>query len=141
MELVPLLCLSLLTLSGSTFADENGAVLVAVEEKSDAILPCSFSSKKNITSMVFDWKKDGHMEVFLYDSGTHYNNGRAGQDEQFKGRVFHFKDELKNGNASIKITNTKMADNGSYTCIFPNQQTSQVTLFVGPDSERFVLTS
>lgn len=107
------------------------SVLVAVEEGSDAILPCSLSTKENIDEKVFDWKKEGQKEVFLYASGSYYGNGRTGQDEQFKGRVFHFEDELKNGNASIKIKNTKMADNGSYTCIFPGQQTSHVTLFVG----------
>lgn len=86
--------------------------------------------------MVFDWKKrgqkgEGQKEVFLYAAGVHYNNGRAGQDEQFKRRVFHFEEELKFGNASIKVHKTKMADSGNYTCTFPNKQTSHITLVVG----------
>ena len=88
--------------------------------------------------MLFDWRKngqkDGQKEVFLYDDGEHYNNGRQGQDEQFKGRVSHFQDQLMNGNASIKIQNTKMADSGSYSCDFPHLQPSQtfyIELVVG----------
>ncbi|XP_018546002.2 butyrophilin subfamily 2 member A1 isoform X1 [Lates calcarifer] len=143
MELLPLVCLCLLTWSGTTFADGNGpgVVTVAVAEGSEAVLPCSLSTRQNIEQKVFDWKKDVKKEVFLYAAGQHYNKGRTGQDEQFKGRVFHFEDELKNGNASIKIHNTKMADSGSYTCTFPNtaEPESHVKLVVDPDPERFIL--
>ncbi|XP_045898877.1 V-set domain-containing T-cell activation inhibitor 1-like [Micropterus dolomieu] len=99
---------------------------VVVEEGSDAILPCSLSNKENAESELFDWKKDGQKEVFFYDGGIHYNNGRIGQDEQFKGRVSHFQDELKYGNASIIIRNTKVTDRGDYTCIFPHLQPRQI---------------
>ncbi|XP_039971744.1 butyrophilin subfamily 2 member A2-like [Xiphias gladius] len=144
MELLPLACLCLLSWSGPTSADEGGPSLttVAVAEGSDAILPCSFRTKENIEQMVFDWKKDGQ-EVFLYDAGKHYNQGRTGQDEQFKGRVFHFEEELKHGNASIKVHKTKMADNGSYTCNFPKTNPKfeyHITLVVGAAPEPSVTT-
>ncbi|XP_067442325.1 hemicentin-1-like [Thunnus thynnus] len=139
MELLPLVCVSLLTWSGTTFADENG-VSVAVKEGGAAILPCSLSTKENIEKMVFDWKKDGQKEVFFYDAGSHYNKGRSGQDEQFKGRVFHFENDLKYGNASIKVQNTKMADNGTYTCNFPGKQMSYITLFVGAAPKPYITT-
>uniref|UniRef100_A0A672ZFT5 Ig-like domain-containing protein n=1 Tax=Sphaeramia orbicularis TaxID=375764 RepID=A0A672ZFT5_9TELE len=84
--------------------------------------------------MTFDWKKDGDdKEVFCYVKGDHYNNGRSGQSRPFKGRVSHFQDELKFGNASIKIRNTKLADSGNYTCIFPDKQKSHITLYVVPE--------
>ena len=105
-----------------------------VEEGTDAVLPCTPSTKENIVAKVFDWKKDGQKEVFFYDSGIHYNNGRGGQDLQFKGRVSHFQDQLMNGNASIKIQNTKVTDSGIYSCIFPLLQPSQtfyIELVVG----------
>uniref|UniRef100_A0A8D0CY42 Ig-like domain-containing protein n=1 Tax=Sander lucioperca TaxID=283035 RepID=A0A8D0CY42_SANLU len=105
----------------------------------DVVLPCSLSTKENITSKLFDWRKDaqkddGLKEVFLYDSGIHYNNGRGGQSEEFKGRVSHFPDELKHGNASIIIRNTKISDSGEYTCYFPRlrpPQTFYIELVVG----------
>ncbi|XP_045931522.1 butyrophilin-like protein 10 isoform X3 [Micropterus dolomieu] len=120
----------LLTVSGITpgHMDTNGSgdVRVVVKEGSDAILPCSLSTKENVEFEVFDWKKDGPKEVFFYDGGLHYNNGRPGQDQQFKGRVSHFQEELKYGNASIIIRNTKVTDRGDYTCDFPHLQPRQI---------------
>ncbi|XP_051251077.1 butyrophilin subfamily 2 member A2-like [Dicentrarchus labrax] len=123
-----LMSLCLCLLSAIIVGDGNGpaVVRVIVEEGSDVILPCSLGSKENIVDKRFDWIKDGQKEVFLYDSGDHYNNGLSGQDEQFKGRVSHFSDQLKNGNASIKIRNTKISDSGKYTCHFPRLQPSQI---------------
>ncbi|XP_033483600.2 butyrophilin-like protein 1 [Epinephelus lanceolatus] len=124
-----LLCFCLLCFTGKTLYDEKGpaAIKVLVSEGSDVTLPCSLSTKENIEQKLFDWRKhDGMMGVFMYDKGLHHNNGGSGQDEQFKGRVFHFQDELKHGNASIIIRNTKMADSGDYTCFFPLLQTPQI---------------
>ncbi|XP_030274863.1 butyrophilin subfamily 2 member A2-like [Sparus aurata] len=55
--------------------------------------------------------------------------------KQFKGRVSFFYNQLQNGNASIKITRTKMADSGIYRCDFPHLQPSQtfyIELVVDP---------
>ncbi|XP_037634726.1 putative butyrophilin subfamily 2 member A3 [Sebastes umbrosus] len=125
------LCCCLLS-AGITLADERGVVKVVAAEGSDVILPCSLSTKENIQSKLFDWTKDGQQderEVFLYDAGIHYNNGRGGQSETFKGRVSHFQDQLKYGNASIIIRNTRVTDRGNYKCHFPRLEPSQ-TLYV-----------
>uniref|UniRef100_A0A671UJW3 B30.2/SPRY domain-containing protein n=1 Tax=Sparus aurata TaxID=8175 RepID=A0A671UJW3_SPAAU len=107
----------------------SGVNKVFVKEHDDAVLPCSLSTRENLVGMLFDWRKngqkDGQKEVFLYDAGNHYNNGRQGQDKQFKGRVSHFQGQLMNGNASIKIQNAKMADSGIYSCDFPKLQPGQ----------------
>ncbi|XP_074546262.1 CD276 antigen homolog isoform X2 [Halichoeres trimaculatus] len=136
MKLLPLVCLCLVTRSGSTFTDENGPVVVT--EDSDVVLPCSLSSKENLESALFDWKKDlekGKEErVFMYNAGLYSGRDFDDQDKQFKGRVSFFQEELKNGNSSIKITKTKVSDSGTYTCIFPNLQHSpkfSVQLVVG----------
>ncbi|XP_070758640.1 butyrophilin subfamily 2 member A2-like isoform X1 [Enoplosus armatus] len=142
MKLLPLACLCLLTRSGTTFAGGNGPEVIDVEEGRDAMLPCSLSPKEDIQFKVFDWKKDGQNQVFMYEAGILKNDGRTGQDEQFKGRVSYFHDELKNGNASIIIRNTKMADSGIYTCTFSLLQPSQMfhlQLAVAPDPERIIL--
>ncbi|XP_070693776.1 butyrophilin-like protein 1 [Pempheris klunzingeri] len=120
MQLLPVACLCLL--SCSAVADGNGSeVTRVVKEDGDALLPCSLSTEQNIQSELFDWKKDGR-NVFLYDAADEYNSGRSGQDVQFKGRVFHFQDQLKHGNASIIIRNTRVEDSGDYTCAFPRLQ-------------------
>ncbi|XP_033985784.1 butyrophilin subfamily 3 member A2-like [Trematomus bernacchii] len=49
----------------------------------------------------------------------------GGQSEQFKGRVSHFQNELKHGNASIVIRDTNVIDSGSYICVFPRLQPDQ----------------
>ncbi|XP_039653093.1 uncharacterized protein LOC120557126 [Perca fluviatilis] len=130
--LLDLLCLCLLCLTGKTLCDENGPAVITVEGGSDVMLPCSLSTKENIEfKLFFDWRKvaqkdDGLKEVFMYDAGIHYNNGLDGQSEEFKGRVSHFQDELKHGNASIIIRNTKISDSGEYTCDFPSLQPRQI---------------
>ncbi|XP_073323618.1 butyrophilin-like protein 1 [Pagrus major] len=116
------LCVCLLTLCVITLGQHGPGVKVDVKEGSDAVLPCSLSTKEDITRKLFDWKKDGQKEVFIYENSKYYGKGFTGQDEQFKGRVSHFQDQLMNGNASIKIQNTKMADSGNYSCDFPRLQ-------------------
>lgn len=108
-------------------------VEVDVREGDDAILPCSFNPAQDIAGKLFDWKKDKEKEVFLFDKVPEYNEGRSGQDQQFSGRVTHFNDELKYGNASIKIRSATVADSGNYTCVFPrdNKQTYIIRLLVG----------
>ncbi|XP_041809469.1 programmed cell death 1 ligand 1-like isoform X2 [Chelmon rostratus] len=123
----------ILILSGTITAYEDGSAVkkVVVTEGSDVLLDCSLSTKQNIVRELFVWRKDDQKEVFMCDAGLHDNNGRAGQDEQFKGRVSHFSDELKHGNASIIIRNTTMADSGVYTCDFPRlQRTFHIRLVV-----------
>lgn len=106
-------------------------VKVVAREGDDVILPCYPMSKPSLVNGVFDWQKDGQKEVFFYDDGKHYNNGRTGQDEQFKLWVSHFPDQLQYGNASIVIRNAKVADSGNYTCTFPHVQTFHVQLVIG----------
>uniref|UniRef100_A0A4W6DUG7 Ig-like domain-containing protein n=1 Tax=Lates calcarifer TaxID=8187 RepID=A0A4W6DUG7_LATCA len=136
MELLPLVCLCLLTWSGTTFADGNEPKIIGVTEGSDVTLPCSLSSREDIQGKRFEWKKDGQ-EVFLYDGSP-----LSGQDLQFKGRVSYFKEELKNGNASITIRDTKRADNGIYTCDFPylqpKRQTFHIQLVFGAAPKPFI---
>nr|XP_033482477.1 butyrophilin subfamily 2 member A2-like isoform X2 [Epinephelus lanceolatus] len=136
----PFLSLCLLAVAGIILAHGSGDVTVVVKEGSGAVLPCSLSTKESISAKLFDWRKaaqkdGGRKEVFFYDAGIHYNNGRPGQSEQFKGRVFHFPEELKHGNASIIIRNTTVTDSGDYTCDFPRlqpRQTFHIELVVEP---------
>ncbi|KAM3593022.1 uncharacterized protein V6R79_004389 [Siganus canaliculatus] len=103
-------------------------VRMIVAEGSDVVLPCSLGNQ-DLTYALFHWRKEvanDQEEVFFYGAGANYNNGRGGQDPQFKGRVSHFEDELQHGNASIKIHSTKLEDSGDYTCYFPNLQRDQI---------------
>ncbi|XP_031156161.2 butyrophilin subfamily 2 member A2-like [Sander lucioperca] len=137
MELLPLLCLCLLTRSGITSAQLNRPKVIKVEEGSDVTLPCSLWPKKDLRSTQFVWEKTyDDQKVFLYDNGDLYSDERPGQSEQFKGRVSHFPDKLEQGNASIIIRNTRRADSGEYRCSFPlipKHQIFYIKLVVGPE--------
>nr|XP_043879941.1 butyrophilin subfamily 2 member A2-like isoform X3 [Solea senegalensis] len=120
----------------STTADESAPAVInmVVREGDDAVLSCSFGSRSTELEL-FDWKKDGQKEVFMYDRGTHYNNNPTNQDPDFRGRVFHFAQQLDVGNASVVIRPTKVTDSGSYTCDFPFHQPSRrshIVLVVDP---------
>ncbi|XP_055364914.1 coxsackievirus and adenovirus receptor homolog isoform X1 [Betta splendens] len=124
MQLLPL-SLCLLTLTGSTFSDGNGPEIITVTEGSDVILPCKIN--KDISLERFEWKKDGKKDVYLHESSP-----LLVDDGQFSGRVSHSDHELRNGDASITISDTKVSDSGDYTCDFPNlHQTFTVRLVVG----------
>ncbi|XP_047438489.1 butyrophilin-like protein 2 isoform X2 [Mugil cephalus] len=131
--MVLFLWIFVLSLTGFV-AKSNGSEVIGVSEGSDVILPCSI--KESVVQQLFDWRKDGEKmkEVFMYNAGLHYNNGLRDQDDQFRGRVSHFPDQMKFGNASIRINNTKITDSGDYTCDFPHingGMTFNISLFVG----------
>ncbi|KAG7235652.1 hypothetical protein INR49_002414, partial [Caranx melampygus] len=113
MELVALVSLCVLTRCGTTFAAEHGPAVthLVVKEGNDAVLPCSLSTT-SIKQELFDWKKDGQREVFMYDRGSIYDEKRSGQDEHFKGgsdlktktdprcsskTIFHYTGETQDG--------------------------------------------
>ncbi|KAM4588729.1 V-set domain-containing T-cell activation inhibitor 1-like [Odontesthes bonariensis] len=114
MELLSLVCLFVLAWSARTLGDETGpdVIKIYVKEDDDIILPCSIRPEI-ITDKGFDWKRDGK-DVYLYDGQP------AGQDGQAKVRISPFPDQIKTGNASIKIINAKVADSGNYTCYIPS---------------------
>ncbi|XP_007569704.2 putative selection and upkeep of intraepithelial T-cells protein 1 homolog isoform X2 [Poecilia formosa] len=130
MELLLSMSFCLLTFTGKSLGDE---IELFATEDSDIILPCSPIGKEDLTQQLFDWKKNDK-EVFLYDKGKHYNEGKMGQNEYFKNRVEFFQDQLQFGNASIRISKTKQDDSGIYSCEFPNLQPEQkfyIKLVVG----------
>uniref|UniRef100_A0A8C5FXM9 Ig-like domain-containing protein n=1 Tax=Gadus morhua TaxID=8049 RepID=A0A8C5FXM9_GADMO len=98
---------------------------VFTREGDDAILPCALDSP------VFDWKKK-QQEVFFYEKGKHYNNGKRGQDLQFVGRVHLLPGGLQAGDASVILSSVTQADGGVYSCYFPRRNlTRWIRLTVG----------
>ncbi|CAL8328984.1 unnamed protein product [Boreogadus saida] len=91
---------------------------VFTREGEEAILPCGLDSPVNLKDEVFDWKKE-KQEVFFYEKGKHYNNGKGGQDPQFVGRVGLLPGGLQAGNASVVLSSVTQADGGVYSCFFP----------------------
>uniref|UniRef100_A0AAV2M878 Ig-like domain-containing protein n=1 Tax=Knipowitschia caucasica TaxID=637954 RepID=A0AAV2M878_KNICA len=119
--LLPLFCLLSPAFGTVSAQDKRPVDVVTVAEGADALLPCALGSGLSVDQ--FDWHKDSggeeKEEVFFYDKGSYYGHGRSEQyqSQQFRGRVEFFKERLESGNASITILNTRLEDNGTYTCV------------------------
>uniref|UniRef100_A0A3P9D331 Butyrophilin subfamily 3 member A2-like n=1 Tax=Maylandia zebra TaxID=106582 RepID=A0A3P9D331_9CICH len=106
-----------------TFGDQSGTSVI-VREGDYAILPCSLGT--SIEFVRFEWTKEGtEKEVYIHDTGVD-------RSPALPGRVSHFRDDLENGNASIRIKNAQLEDGGNYTCDFPSRRkTFRIELVVG----------
>uniref|UniRef100_A0A3P8U7D0 Ig-like domain-containing protein n=1 Tax=Amphiprion percula TaxID=161767 RepID=A0A3P8U7D0_AMPPE len=98
---------------------------VVVSEFSDALLPCSLSTKENLQGKHFNWIKDNNVEVFFYNASVYPNNSHPGFEKLLQERTFHLPEQLTLGNASIKIEFVKLEDAGNYTCIIPRLQAKE----------------
>ena len=113
------------------FLADAGITEVSSREGEDVTLPCGLDSPVNLTDQAFDWKKE-QQEVFFYDQGSHYNNGRGGQDPQFVGRVSLLPGGLEVGNVSVILSSVTQRDGGLYQCIIlPAEIQRVIQLTVG----------
>ena len=95
---------------------------VSTREGDDAILPCALDSPVNLKNEAFDWKKE-QQEVFFYEKGMDYNNGKRGQDPQFVNRVGLTQGGLQAGNASVVLSSVTQADSGVYNFVILTRRT------------------
>ncbi|CAK6969279.1 hypothetical protein PFLUV_G00258710%2C partial [Scomber scombrus] len=78
------------------------------------VLPCSFQAGDDI---IIHWLKvtevnteeKGHSYYTNTDQLTH-------QDQRFRGRTSLFRDQISRGNASLKLTEVEVQDEGRYKC-------------------------
>uniref|UniRef100_A0A3Q2FK78 Ig-like domain-containing protein n=1 Tax=Cyprinodon variegatus TaxID=28743 RepID=A0A3Q2FK78_CYPVA len=91
------------------------SIKITIKEDEDIILNCSFGT--DITGHRIEWKKDDN-DVFHFDFGK---EDLTVEDPKFKDRVARFSEDLKSGDASVKIQGAKVSDSGKYTCLHINQ--------------------
>eukprot|EP00063_Salmo_salar_P063904 XP_014038739.1 PREDICTED: V-set domain containing T-cell activation inhibitor 1-like isoform X2 [Salmo salar] len=98
----------------------------------DVILPCTLSSTVSAVYQSVEWQRPDlkPKEVHLYRDEK---DDLVLQNPVFRGRTSLFKEELENGNASLKLTRVKLSDAGNYTCYIPllDHQKTIIQLIVG----------
>ncbi|XP_052353933.1 butyrophilin subfamily 1 member A1-like isoform X2 [Oncorhynchus keta] len=98
----------------------------------DVILPCTLRHTVSAVHQSIEWQRPDlkPKEVHLYRDEK---DDLVLQNPVFGGRTSLFKEELENGNTSLKLTRVKLSDAGNYTCYIPllNHQKTVIQLLVG----------
>ncbi|KAK6291673.1 hypothetical protein J4Q44_G00374580 [Coregonus suidteri] len=101
----------------------------------DVILPCTLRPTVSAVYQTVEWQRPDlkPKEVHLYrDEKDNF----LLQNPPFRGRTSLFKEELEEGNASLKLTRVELSDAGNYTCYVPllDHQKTTIQLIVGAAS-------
>ncbi|XP_067865535.1 butyrophilin subfamily 3 member A1-like [Heterodontus francisci] len=81
----------------------------------DVLLECQLVPDISVSNMEVQWiKSDLDSPVHMYRNGE---DDIVAQHKDYRGRTELFKDELTTGNISLRIKNTTIFDEGTYTCL------------------------
>uniref|UniRef100_A0A3B5MI61 Ig-like domain-containing protein n=1 Tax=Xiphophorus couchianus TaxID=32473 RepID=A0A3B5MI61_9TELE len=85
--------------------------LQVVPTQTDCILPCSFNVGNEV---VIHWiRKLGDIQVHSY----YYDKDQLGlQNPRYEGRTSLYPEQLGRGNASLRLSNVSVEDEGRYQC-------------------------
>uniref|UniRef100_A0A8B9I0Y2 Ig-like domain-containing protein n=1 Tax=Astyanax mexicanus TaxID=7994 RepID=A0A8B9I0Y2_ASTMX len=95
------------------------APLVA-EAGEDLVLPCSLQPNISAEGMMVEWLRTDltDRQVHLYKD---YKDTNDDQIKTYRGRTALFKEELKKGNTSLKLSALQPSDEGSYKCLIKSE--------------------
>ncbi|KAG9262211.1 NACHT, LRR and PYD domains-containing protein 3-like [Astyanax mexicanus] len=111
------------------------APLVAVAGE-DLILPCSLQPNISAEGMMVEWirQHETDRQVHLY---IDFEDRNRDQMESYRQRTALFKEELKKGNASLKLSALQPSDDGAYKCLITSfDWFDDVTLYVEVKGEK-----
>ncbi|KAI4877849.1 hypothetical protein NFI96_028554 [Prochilodus magdalenae] len=98
---------------------------LVVEAGKDLVLPCSVQPNINAEDMIVEWLRPDSSEtdrlVHLYEDREDKNEKQL---KSYRGRTSLFKEELKKGNTSLKLSAVQPSDRGDYKCFIENKSTS-----------------
>ncbi|KAG7236271.1 hypothetical protein INR49_001187 [Caranx melampygus] len=102
----------------------------------DIILPCHVGTERDLSDKMVEWSRADLIPRFVH-MWRFQTNDLSDQNQAFKGRTSLSGDNLKKGDASLKLSRVKLADKGTYSCIIPRpngNENSSVELDVGAAS-------
>ena len=81
----------------------------------DVILPCLLDPVMDAFQMTVMWGRPGLVPEFILV----WSVGESTKHPSYRGRTSLFTEELKHGNVSLKLSNVKRSDEGTYRCFIP----------------------
>ncbi|KAG7330442.1 hypothetical protein KOW79_006664 [Hemibagrus wyckioides] len=98
------------------------ATLVAVAGE-DLVLPCFIKPNTSAVDMRIQWGKVNVEDslVYLYRDQKDRNEKQA---QSYRGRTTLFKEKLQEGNASLKLSDLRVSDEGTYKCFVEDKSWS-----------------
>ncbi|XP_060736183.1 butyrophilin subfamily 1 member A1-like isoform X1 [Tachysurus vachellii] len=95
------------------------APLVAVAGE-DLVLPCFIKPNTSAVDMTVEWMRIEEVAslVHLYRDHEDRNEDNL---QSYRGRTSLFKEELQKGNASLKLSALRLADEGKYKCLIEDK--------------------
>lgn len=92
---------------------------IIATEGEDVLLPCYLSPNISAENMKIQMFNQAGALMHLFEDGYDQHDQ---QDATYRGRTALFRDGLRRGNASLKLINVKVSDQGDYTCSFQDGQ-------------------
>ncbi|XP_049319141.1 selection and upkeep of intraepithelial T-cells protein 5-like [Astyanax mexicanus] len=112
----------------STLSQSGGRFRLVVPEAhvfsvpgSDVVLSCSVREYDrlnilvNAVDLTVTWSRSDLNDSLVHLYGNH-KDLNTDQNPSYRGRTAVFKEQLKNGDASLKLSNVRITDEGEYTC-------------------------
>ncbi|XP_044846584.1 uncharacterized protein LOC123351358 [Mauremys mutica] len=86
---------------------------ISAQQGRDVIMNCSFRPVSNLQLLNITWKKGPNLLVHSYCSEL---DALETQDEAYRGRTQLYPERFREGNASLRLRNVRLEDDGVYTC-------------------------
>ncbi|XP_047454194.1 butyrophilin subfamily 3 member A2-like, partial [Mugil cephalus] len=95
----------------------------------DVVLPCQIKPSLDVSAATLEWKRS-NLFVLVWRTGADFKRQK---DPSYRRRTSLFPDELKHGNVSLKLSDVKLSDKGTYRCyVVEKNREMFVELVVAP---------
>ena len=94
----------------------GAAAPLVADAGEDLVLPCFIKPSISDEDIVVEWTRL-HLDDRLVHLYADYEDRNYEQMESYRGRTALFKEELRKGNASLKVSALRLSDDGAYSCL------------------------